>query len=108
MEPQVEQSARRELPDGGDLISFHFMFQAEFCRSGRQGRASCAGYLLGRLPRVAQKTVKNLPTMEETRVQSMGQEDPLEKGMATHSSILAWRIPWTEEPGRLPSMGCQT
>ena len=45
--------------------------------------------------------VKNLPAMQETQVQSMNQEDPLEKGMATHSSILAWRIPWTEEPGRL-------
>ena len=75
------------------------MFQAEFSRSGHQGRAWLAGYLLGRLPLVARKTVKNLPTMQETRVQSMGQEDPLEKGMATHSSIFAWRIPWTEEPG---------
>ena len=45
--------------------------------------------------------VKNLPAMQETWVQSLGGEDPLEKGMATHSSILAWRIPWTEEPGRL-------
>ena len=45
--------------------------------------------------------VKNLPAMWETWVQSLGQEDPLEKGMAAHSSILAWRIPWTEEPGRL-------
>ena len=44
---------------------------------------------------------KNLPEMQETRVQSLGQEDPLEKGMAIHSSILAWEIPWTEEPGRL-------
>ena len=51
--------------------------------------------------------VKNLPTMQETRVQSLGQEDPLEKGMATHSSILAWEIPWTEEPGGLQSMGLQ-
>ena len=51
--------------------------------------------------------VKNLPTMQETQVQSLGQEDSLEKGMATHSSILAWRIPWTEEPGRLQSMGSQ-
>ena len=42
--------------------------------------------------------VKNLPTMQETRVQFLGWEDPLEKGVATHSSILAWRIPWTEEP----------
>ena len=48
--------------------------------------------------------VKNLPAVEETRVGSLGQEDPLEKGVATHSSILAWRIPWTEEPGSLQSM----
>ena len=51
--------------------------------------------------------VKNLPAMQETQVRSLGQEDPLEEGMATHSSILAWRIPWTEEPGRLQSMGSQ-
>ena len=51
--------------------------------------------------------VKNLPVVQETRVQFLGQEDPLEKEMATHSSILAWRIPWTEEPGRLQSMGSQ-
>ena len=51
--------------------------------------------------------VKNLPVMQETWVQSLGWEDPLEKIMATHSSILAWRIPWTEEPGRLQSMGLQ-
>ena len=55
---------------------------------------------------MAQK-VKNLPAMRETEVQSLGQEDPLEKGIATHSSILAWRIPWTEEPSGLPSMGSQ-
>ena len=51
--------------------------------------------------------LKCLPAMWETRVQSLGQEDPLEKEMATHSSILAWRIPWTEEPGRVQSMGSQ-
>ena len=55
---------------------------------------------------VAQK-VKNLPAMQETWVRSLGQEDPLEKGMATHSSILAWRIPWTEETGRLQSIVLQ-
>ena len=49
--------------------------------------------------------VKRLPTMQETRVQSLGQEDPLEKEMATHSSTLAWKIPWMEEPGGLQSMG---
>ena len=52
--------------------------------------------------------VKNLPAVQETQVQSLGQEDPLEKGMATRSSILAWRIPRTEEPGGLQSMGSQT
>ena len=51
--------------------------------------------------------VKNLPAMQETWVRSLGQGDPLEKGLATHSSILAWRIPWTEEFGRLQSMGSQ-
>ena len=51
--------------------------------------------------------VKNLPAMQKTQVQSLGWEDALEKGMATHSSILAWRIPWTEESGGLQSMGSQ-
>ena len=51
------------------------------------------------------QSVKHLSTMRETRVQSLGQEDPLEKEMETHSSTLAWKIPWTEEPGRLQSMG---
>ena len=53
------------------------------------------------------QTVKNLPARQETRVSSLGREDPLEKEMATHSSTLAWRIPWTEEPGGLQSMGLQ-
>ena len=53
------------------------------------------------------QTVKNLPAMQDTWVQSLGREDPLEKELATHSSILAWSIPWTEEPGRLLSMGLQ-
>ena len=65
-------------------------------KHGKEGRAS----------QVTQ-TVKNLPAMQETWVRSLGQEDPLEKGLATHSSILAWRIPWTEELGRLQSMGSQ-
>ena len=51
--------------------------------------------------------VKNLPTMQEIRLQSLGGEDPLEKGMAIHSSILAWRIPWTEDTGGLQSMWSQ-
>ena len=51
--------------------------------------------------------VKNLPAMQETWVQSLGQEDPLEKEVATHCNILAWEIPWTEKPNRLQSMGSQ-
>ena len=51
--------------------------------------------------------VKRLPAMQETRIRSLGQEDPLEKEMATHSVTLAWKIPWTEEPGKLQSMGSQ-
>ena len=50
---------------------------------------------------------KNLPAVQETRVRTLGQEDPLEKGMATHSNILAWEIPWTEDPSGLQSMGSQ-
>ena len=53
------------------------------------------------------QTVKCLPIMRETQVQSLGREDPLEKEMATHSSVLAWNVPWTEEPGGLQSMGSQ-
>ena len=54
---------------------------------------------------VLSQMVKNLPAMWETRVPSLDQQDPLEKGMATHSSIFVWRIPWTEEPGGLQPMG---
>ena len=54
------------------------------------------------------QTVNNLPAMQETWVQSLGWEGPLDKGMAIHSSILAWRIPWTEEPGGLQSTGLQS
>ena len=61
-------------------------------------------HLLGFL--VAQM-VKNPPAVQETWVQSLGWEDPLEKKMATHSGILAWKIPWTQEPGRIQSMGLQ-
>ena len=53
------------------------------------------------------QTVKKLPAMQKTQVQSLGWQDPLAKGMATHSSILAWRIPWTEEPCGLQSVGSQ-
>ena len=65
-----------------------------------------AMHAMGWASLVAQ-TVKNLPAMQEPQVQSLGWEDPLGKGMATDSSILAWEIPWTEEPGRLLPMGSQ-
>ena len=61
-----------------------------------------SSYDIKKVSLVAQM-VKNPPAKQETQVQSLGQEDPLEKGMATHASILAWWIPWTEEPGRLQS-----
>jgi len=64
------------------------------------------GFPLKWVSRVA-LTAKNPSAMQETRVRFLGWEDPLEKGMATHSSILAWRIPWTEEPGGLQSTGLQ-
>ena len=57
-----------------------------------------------KIVRVGQ-TVKNLPAMQDTGVPSLGEENPLEEEMATHSRILAWSVPWTEEPDRLPSMG---
>ena len=53
------------------------------------------------------RTVKNLPAMQETQVQSLGWDDPLMKGMANHSSILAWKIPWMKDPGRLQTRGSQ-
>ena len=63
--------------------------------------------LVGQVIRYVAQLIKNLPAMQETWVQSLGWEDPLEKEMATHSSILAWRIPWTEKPDGLQSMGFQ-
>ena len=74
------------------------------------GSGSSPGEELGYLlqyswPFLVAQTVKNLLAMQETWVRFLGWEDPLEKGMATYSSILAWRIPWTEETGRLQSMG---
>ena len=68
-----------------------------------------AGGLFGLSPgkSLVAQMAKNVPAMQETRVRSLGREDPLKEGMATHSRILAWRIPWTEEPGGLQSMGSQ-
>ena len=88
--------------------SMTFLFLVKtFTFAGRcgQDRIPC-NYQRGQVFLVAQ-VVKNLPAMQETRNQSLCWEDPLEKGMAIHSSILTWRIPWTEEPGGLQSMGLQ-
>ena len=74
------------------IFNLIYLFQLEACPT----HASLVAQL-----------VKNPPAMQETLVRSLGQEDPLEKGTATHSSIVAWRIPWTEEPGRLQSRGLQ-
>ena len=65
----------------------------------------CISYII--VASLVAQTVKYLPAIWETRVHSLGWEDPLEKEMATHSSTLAWKIPWTDEPGRLQSMGSQ-
>ena len=79
------------------------ILEKEVCNSSlASGHNLYVSFLLTSL---VSQVVKRLPTMWETRVQSLGQEDLLEKEMATHSSILAWKIPWTEEPGRLQSMG---
>ena len=76
------------LPPCGLLLEWYFLIPRTMCFPGGS-------------------VVKSLPAMQETRVQSPGGEDPLEEGTATHSSILAWRISWTEEPGRLQSIGSQ-
>ena len=64
-------------------------------------------YMAGKGASLVAQMVKNPPAMQETRVLSLGREDPLEMGMKTHPSFLAWRIPWTEEPGGLQSVGSQ-
>ena len=73
-----------------------------------RGSSGAQGPGIYRLASLVVQTIKNLLTMQETWVRSLGWEDPLEKGMATHSSVLAWRIPWTEEPGGLQSVGLQS
>ena len=78
------------------------------CNAGDLGLIPGSGRSTGeRKGCLVAQMVKHLSAMQETRVRCLGWEDPLEKEMAVHSSILAWRIPWTEEPGRLQSMGLQ-
>ena len=82
-----------------------------FLTTGPRGKSylTCLDFLLPTRPwaSLVAQTIKNLPAMQKTQVQSLGQEDPLEKGMTAHSSILAWRTPWTEEPGEPQSMVSQ-
>ena len=84
-------------------LSYPYMITGKNILLSRQ---TFVGKVMSLLFRLAQM-VKHLPTMWETQVQSLGWEDLLEKEMATHSSILAWKIPWMEEPGRLQSIGSQ-
>ena len=88
---------------GEPILSFRCLLPIIICQHSHIYNFLRSGW---RAPLVAQ-SVKHLPTMRETRVLSLGREDPLEKEMATHSGILAWKIPWMEEPGRLQSMGSQ-
>ena len=88
------------------MLIFCFIFLSFlFCTGVPVSISSVRGILWARIASLVAQTVKNLPAMQETWVRSLGGEDPLETGMATHSSILAWRIPWTEEPGGLQSIG---
>ena len=87
-----------------ETVRFHFLGLQNHCRwwlqSGKLKGPSFWASLVAQM-------VKNLPVVWETQVWSLGWEDPLEKGMAAHSSMLAWKIPWTDEPGKLQSMGSQ-
>ena len=87
------------------LQTAHSHLRLVFCPI-HQGKCSCLHFTDGETTLVAQM-VKNLPAVKKIQVRSLGGEDLLEKGMATHSSILAWRIPWAEEPGGLQSIGSQ-
>ena len=92
------------------LVPTATLFTLVYWESQSQMQFFMAASLCNWFPHVASlvgQRIKNLSAMQKTRVRSLGQEDPLEKEMATHSNILAWRIPWTEEPGTLQSMGSQ-
>ena len=94
------------IEKGSDLRVFLGKGSCTGCALHKNTVLSCTG--LGALDRfLVAQMVRSLPAMQETWVWSLGQEDPLEKEMTTHSNILAWKIPWTEEPGRLKSMGSQ-
>ena len=85
-------------------FKFEYIFEIEMFITVEQAKIL---KLVITLRKARAQTVKNPPAMQETQVRSLGRADPLQKGMATHSTVLAWRIPWTEEPGGLQSMGLQ-
>ena len=102
-------SIHGESPGKNTQVGCYAILQGIFPPQGSNpGHLNCRWilYQMSGDSLVAQR-VKSLPAMRETQIRSLGQEDPLEKEMATHSSILAWKVPWTEELGRLQSMGLQ-
>ena len=106
------------FPGTNTGLDCHFLFQGVFLAQGSNLHllhwqvdslplCHLGSPKLGNTKKTVTQTVKRLPTMQETRFQSLAGEDPLEKEMAPHSNTLAWKIPWTETPGRLQSMGSQ-
>ena len=93
-------SVHKDSSDKNTEVSYHALLQGIFPTQGLNPRLPHCASLVA-------QTVKRFPAMLETWVQSLGWEDPLEMEMVTHSSTLAWKIPWTEEPGKLQSMGLQ-
>ena len=103
--PRQESWSGLQFPSPGDLPDPGIELQSPALQADTlPSEPPRKSYIISYVYLVAQMA-KNLPAMQETQVRSLGQEDLLEKGMATHSSILAWRIPWTQEPGGLQSMG---
>ena len=100
-----EDHLEKEMATHSSILAWRIPWTEEPVKNACLGKNSKLTFARASL--VAQM-VKNPPAMQETQVWSLGWEDPLEKEMATHSSILAWRIPWTEEPGGLQSMGSQS
>jgi len=97
-----------DSPGKNNGMGCHFLLQGIFLTQGSNLHLLCLlHWQVDSILKTMTQMVKNLPAMQETWIQPLGWKDPLEKGMATHSSILACRIPWTEGPGRLQSMGLQ-
>ena len=101
---QVGEEASAGRPEAQPSRAETVFLCSHLCPHSEENPGLCHTYSWDSL--VAQR-LKRLPAMQETWVRSLGREDPLEKEMATHSSILAWRIPWMEDPGGLQSMGSQ-